>query len=89
MQLLVDQAGKPELLGDSLRLVMMSGDWIPLGLPDQVRRILPKSECRKVLAEQPKLPSGRSFSPVEKVDPNWKSIPYGKAMFNQSFSRDE
>jgi non-ribosomal peptide synthetase component F len=29
MQLLVDQAGKPELLGDSLRLVMMSGDWIP------------------------------------------------------------
>jgi pyochelin synthetase len=84
MQLLVDQAGKPELLGDSLRLVMMSGDWIPLGLPDQVRRVLPKANVVS-LGGATEASIWSILFPVEKVDPNWKSIPYGKAMLNQSF----
>ena len=84
MQLLVDQAGKPELLGDSLRLVMMSGDWIPLGLPDQVRRVLPKTNVVS-LGGATEASIWSILFPVGKVDPNWKSIPYGKAMLNQSF----
>ena len=85
MQLLVDQAGKPaKRLGDSLRLVMMSGDWIPVGLPGQIRVLLPKAKW-SVWAERPRRRSGRSCIPIGKVDPNWKSIPYGKAMLNQSF----
>lgn len=84
LQLLVDQAGKPELLGDSLRLVMMSGDWIPLGLPDQIRRVLPKVNVVS-LGGATEASIWSILFPIGKVDPNWKSIPYGKAMLNQSF----
>jgi len=84
MQLLVDQAGKPELLGDSLRLVMMSGDWIPLGLPDQIRRALPNTNVVS-LGGATEASIWSILFPIGKVDPNWKSIPYGKAMLNQSF----
>ncbi len=84
MQLLVDQAGKPALLGNSLRLVMMSGDWIPLGLPDQIRRVLPKVNVVS-LGGATEASIWSILYPIAKVDPNWKSIPYGKAMLNQSF----
>ena len=84
MQLLVDQAGKPEVFGDSLRLVMMSGDWIPLGLPDQIRRVLPKANVIS-LGGATEASIWSILYPVGKVDANWKSIPYGKAMRNQSF----
>jgi amino acid adenylation domain-containing protein len=84
MQLLVDQAGKPELLGNSLRLVMMSGDWIPLGLPDQIRRVLPKANVVS-LGGATEASIWSILFPIGKVDSNWKSIPYGKAMLNQSF----
>ena len=84
LQLLVDQAGKPELIGDSLRLVMMSGDWIPLGLPDQVRRVLPKANVVS-LGGATEASIWSILYPIGKVDSNWKSIPYGKAMLNQSF----
>ena len=84
MQVLMDQAGKPELLGDSLRLIMMSGDWIPLDLPHQVRRVLPKANVVS-LGGATEASIWSILFPIEKVDPNWKSIPYGKAMLNQSF----
>ena len=84
LQLLVDQTGKPELLGDSLRLVMMSGDWIPLGLPDQIRRVLPNVNVVS-LGGATEASIWSILFPIGKVDPNWKSVPYGKAMLNQSF----
>ncbi len=84
LQLLVDQAGKPEQLGDSLRLVMMSGDWIPLGLPDQIRRVLPNVNVVS-LGGATEASIWSILFPIANVDPNWKSIPYGKAMLNQSF----
>jgi amino acid adenylation domain-containing protein len=84
MQLLVDQAEGPNALGDSLRLIMMSGDWIPLGLPDQIRRVLPKANVVS-LGGATEASIWSILFPVGKVDPNWKSIPYGKAMLNQSF----
>jgi len=72
------------LLGDSLRLVMMSGDWIPLGLPDQIRRVLPKVNVVS-LGGATEASIWSILYPIGKVDSNWKSIPYGKAMLNQSF----
>lgn len=83
-QLLVDQAGKRELLGDSLRLIMMSGDWIPLGLPDQIRRVLPAANVVS-LGGATEASIWSILYPIGKVDPNWKSIPYGKPMLNQTF----
>jgi len=63
---------------------MMSGDWIPLGLPDQIRRVLPKTNVVS-LGGATEASIWSILFPVGKVDPNWKSIPYGKAMLNQSF----
>jgi amino acid adenylation domain-containing protein len=84
LQLLVDQAGTPELFGTSLRLAMMSGDWIPLGVPDQIRRAFPDVEVVS-LGGATEASIWSILFPVAKVDPGWKSIPYGKAMRNQSF----
>lgn len=84
MQLLVEQAGIPGGLGESLRLVMMSGDWIPLGLTDQVRRLWPNVSVVS-LGGATEASIWSILFPIGKVDPNWKSIPYGKAMRNQSF----
>ena len=40
MRMLVEYlAGRPGVAIDSLRLVMLSGDWIPVSLPDQIRAI--------------------------------------------------
>src|SRR5207253_239219 len=33
---------------ESLRVVMMSGDWIPVGLPDRVRAIAPDVELHSL-----------------------------------------
>ena len=84
MQLLVDRAGEPGQIGDSLRLVMMSGDWIPIGLPDQIRRVLPKATLIS-MGGATEASIWSILYPIGKVDPGWKSIPYGKAMLNQSF----
>ncbi len=84
MQLLVEQAAKPGELGQSLRLVLLSGDWIPLGLPDRVRRVCPTANVVS-LGGATEASIWSILFPIGKVDPDWKSIPYGKAMRNQSF----
>ena len=43
MGLLVEQAEHGEPIGQSLRVIMMSGDWVPVGLPGQIRKLLPKA----------------------------------------------
>lgn len=68
----------------SLRLVMLSGDWIPTDLPAKLR----------VIANHPRLISlgGATeasiwsiFYPIEEVAKDWSSIPYGKPLRNQTF----
>lgn len=68
----------------SLRLVMMSGDWIPLKLPDQIRELWPIIDIYS-LGGATEASIWSIYYPIEKVDENWKSIPYGKPMFNQQF----
>jgi amino acid adenylation domain-containing protein len=85
MEMLVEYvADRTEQWPDSLRLVLMSGDWIPLNLPERI----------KALAGSVEVWSGGGATeasiwsilyPIEDVDPLWTSIPYGKPMVNQSF----
>ncbi len=84
MQLLVDQVGHANDVGRSVRLIMMSGDWIPVSLPGQIRRILPNANVVS-LGGATEASIWSILYPIESVDPNWKSIPYGKPMLNQSF----
>jgi amino acid adenylation domain-containing protein len=85
MELLVDQleqSGGPA--PGNLRLVLLSGDWIPLSLPDRVRALWP--EARVVsLGGATEGAIWSIFHEIDRVDPGWTSIPYGKPLTNQSF----
>ncbi|WP_370418226.1 amino acid adenylation domain-containing protein [Streptomyces sp. QH1-20] len=74
--------GLGELL--SLRVVMMSGDWIPVTLPDRIRALAPDAEIWSLGgATEASIWSIRYR--VGDVDPSWTAIPYGKPMRNQRF----
>ncbi|MDV3347346.1 amino acid adenylation domain-containing protein [Leptothoe sp. LEGE 181152] len=83
MQMLVEYSvGFTSLFPQSLRLALMSGDWIPLSLPDQIRSL-----CQNIklvsLGGATEASIWSIFYPIDQVDPNWKSIPYGRPMANQ------
>jgi non-ribosomal peptide synthetase component F len=84
MQLLVEQAQKGESIGNSLRVIMMSGDWIPVNLPSQIRKLLPQAKIMS-LGGATEASIWSILYPVEHIDTNWKSVPYGKPMLNQTF----
>jgi amino acid adenylation domain-containing protein len=70
--------------GDSLRVFLLSGDWIPLGLPDTI-----VSQCTQAkvigLGGATEASIWSIYYPIDRVDPQWKSIPYGKPLENQRF----
>jgi len=66
----------------TLRVIMLSGDWIPPSLAKELKSMWPKSEVMSLGGAT----EGSIWSiwyPIEKIDPNWQSIPYGKALPNQ------
>ncbi len=73
-----------ELVPRSLRLAMMSGDWVPLQLPDQLRALIPELEVVS-LGGATEASIWSILYPVGDVSKEWRSIPYGKPMVNQSF----
>ncbi|MEG4394820.1 amino acid adenylation domain-containing protein [Microcoleus sp. BROC3] len=96
MQVLVDYAASHSKdLHSSMRLVLLSGDWIPLTLPDQIKGLINSAVSENL--EQPSTPAVIGLGgateasiwsilyPIETVDPAWKSIPYGRSMTNQHF----
>lgn len=82
MQMLVDYNREKAQL--PLRLAMLSGDWIPLSLPEGI-----KSTNRGVevisLGGATEASIWSIYYPIEEVDSRWKSIPYGKPLKNQGF----
>ncbi|WP_047679113.1 MULTISPECIES: non-ribosomal peptide synthetase [Xenorhabdus] len=83
MKILVDRNGSA-LAESKLRLILMSGDWIPVDLPGRIRETLPNAAIISLGGAT----EGSIWSihyPIEKIDQNWKSIPYGKPLANQTF----
>jgi amino acid adenylation domain-containing protein/thioester reductase-like protein len=75
-------------LPNSLRLVLLSGDWIPLALPDSIRKsIVGEDHSVEIisLGGATEASIWSIFYPICQIDPTWKSIPYGKPLTNQSF----
>lgn len=73
---------REELRVDSIRLVLLGGDWIPLALPDNFRLINDKAILIS-LGGATEVSMDSTIYPIESVNPDWKSIPYGKPMRNQ------
>ncbi|MCA1702566.1 MAG: AMP-binding protein, partial [Actinobacteria bacterium] len=65
----------------SLRLAMLSGDWIPLALPDRIRTQVPGITVVS-LGGATEATIWSIWFPVEEVDPEWTSIPYGTPLTN-------
>ncbi|MDB1087483.1 amino acid adenylation domain-containing protein [Streptomyces sp. ACA25] len=68
----------------SLRLVMLSGDWIPVTLPDRLRALAPGARVMSLGGATEASIWSITF-PVEEVDPGWRSIPYGRPLRGQFF----
>lgn len=83
VQLLVDLAELRGVRLPHLRLAMLSGDWIPVGLPDRLRAIAPG--CSVVSLGGATEASIWSVAyPVGDVPADWRSIPYGYPLDNQT-----
>ena len=79
MLLIVEQADfKP------LRLVMLSGDWVGLDLPERLHQRNP--DCRFIaLGGATEAAIWSNCYEVDQVDEEWSSIPYGYPLANQKF----
>jgi amino acid adenylation domain-containing protein/non-ribosomal peptide synthase protein (TIGR01720 family) len=83
MQMLVEYAAdRPDMPPCPLRLVLLSGDWIPVVLPDQIKALFEGVQVIS-LGGATEASIWSILYPIEDVDPAWKSIPYGKPMLNQ------
>jgi amino acid adenylation domain-containing protein len=69
--------------GRRLRLVMMSGDWIPVALPDRIRAVYPAAQVMS-LGGATEASIWSIHYPVGTVPPEWTQIPYGKPLANQT-----
>jgi non-ribosomal peptide synthetase component F len=74
--------GRP--LGATLRLVMLSGDWIPLALPEQIWALAPQAKVQS-LGGATEASIWSIDYPIECIQSGWSSIPYGRPLANQSF----
>jgi amino acid adenylation domain-containing protein len=72
----------PTALPASLRWVLMSGDWIPVGLPDRLRALRPAAQMLAMGGATEAAIWSNAYA-IEQVDPTWPSIPYGRALHRQ------
>ncbi|MEE4678039.1 amino acid adenylation domain-containing protein [Pseudomonas alliivorans] len=68
----------------SLRVAMLSGDWIPLTLPERAWALWPDLSLNS-LGGATEASIWSIHYPLQSVDPAWRSIPYGKALDHQRF----
>jgi amino acid adenylation domain-containing protein len=82
MRMLVEYLEPRGPTGMRLRLALLSGDWIPVGLPDALRRVF--SGCRVVsLGGATEAAIWSVHHPIGEVSSRWRSIPYGRPLANQ------
>jgi amino acid adenylation domain-containing protein len=67
-----------------LRLVFLSGDWVPVPLPDALREAF-KGVKVIALGGATEAAIWSNFYPVGIVEPSWNSIPYGKPIQNAKY----
>ncbi|MGD9154111.1 MAG: amino acid adenylation domain-containing protein [Bacillota bacterium] len=74
----------PEIKLPQLRLALLSGDWIPLSLPDLLLKRAPA--VRVVgLGGATEASIWSIFHEYQGLQPDWNSIPYGRPLTNQGF----
>lgn len=69
---------------DALRLVFLSGDWIPLSLPPTLQSIYANVQVI-ALGGATEAAIWSNFYPVEHIAPHWRSVPYGLPITNARY----
>ncbi|MBV9788346.1 MAG: amino acid adenylation domain-containing protein, partial [Chloroflexi bacterium] len=77
-------AAAPDSGTHNLRLVFLSGDWIPVALPDQIRGTFGNAQVIS-LGGATEATVWSNFFPIGEVDPQWVSIPYGGPIQNARY----
>ncbi|WP_347331201.1 non-ribosomal peptide synthetase [Marinimicrobium locisalis] len=84
LEMLVDYAEeRAEEIPESLRLAMVSGDWVPLSLKPRLELVNPEMHVIS-LGGATEASIWSIYHPIEDIPPQWRSIPYGKPLANQT-----
>ncbi|WP_330229103.1 amino acid adenylation domain-containing protein [Nocardia sp. NBC_00508] len=85
LELLVDECEQRVIqLPHPFRVAMLSGDWIPLSLPDRARVAAAGPLSVLGLGGATEAAIWSIYYPIGAVDPSWRSIPYGRQLDNQT-----
>lgn len=88
MQMFVNylEGEKKEVLDtlDNFRLSLLSGDWIPLNLPDTLLKLVPSVSLIS-LGGATEASIWSNFHIYKGLETDWNSIPYGRPLSNQGF----
>ncbi|HVU65540.1 MAG TPA: amino acid adenylation domain-containing protein, partial [Ktedonobacteraceae bacterium] len=88
MEMLLEQVAVPTAQQAhplrSLRLVWMGGDWIPLSIPERLLASVPGIQVVS-LGGPTETTLFNIWYPIERLDPAWKSIPYGRPLANTRY----
>ncbi len=83
LELLVEELEiKDDTFLPNLRLILLGGDWIPVSLPDRIRKYAPNVQVVSFGGATEASIHSTIYS-IDKVEKDWKSIPYGKPLSNQ------
>ncbi len=78
-------SGKVKRRGEGgLRTVFVSGDWVPLDLPGEMKTVFPDADFVS-LGGATEATVWSNFFRVDRVDAEWTSIPYGRPMRNARY----
>ena len=75
---------KDSVAKTTLRTVFLSGDWIPVSMPNQIRSLFPAAKV-VALGGATEAAIWSNYFVVDKVEPEWRSIPYGKPIQNARY----
>ncbi len=84
MELFAEEALAAGLRFPAMRMVLLSGDWIPVTLPARIRAIAPNARVIS-LGGATEASIWSICYPVDRDEPGQRSIPYGRPLSGQSW----
>lgn len=86
VEMLIEYENNQNILVEkSLRLIMLSGDWIPISLSEKIRRIFDDVTLISMGGATEASIWSNIFEIPRKIPEEWISIPYGKPLANQQY----
>jgi pyochelin synthetase len=85
MEMLVEYVeSQSVVLPASLRLAILGGDWLPISLPTRLKALVEGIQILSIGGPTETTIWNIGYL-IEEVNPEWKSIPYGKPMTNAKY----